>query len=292
MADWFISLDPSLIQLDVVHRWLHGCYWSPGIRRDVVERAFASSIVAGAYRDGRQLGVARANGPHGVALGGLAGLVTRVRKRVRCSVHNVRRADGSERGPQRAWPATSVARATSVAPTSVAPTSVARTAWPTRGCYRRAGGPCDTCPKACPRNGPHGERAARGCSRRAGGPSDESERGPQRAWPARRGPHRGCSRRADAGGAARTGWDCGPLGRGRGPHGVALGGGLAWSATAWSVTGVVRNGVVRNGVVRNGVAIGGLVGDVRIVRERVRCSVDSVRRADKADNDSSQVSSL
>ncbi len=59
MPDWFVSLDPGRIQLDVVYGWLHSCYWSPGIRRDVVERAFANSLVAGAYRDGRQLGVAR-----------------------------------------------------------------------------------------------------------------------------------------------------------------------------------------------------------------------------------------
>lgn len=59
MPDWFVSLDPGRIQLEVVYGWLHSCYWSPGIRRDVVERAFANSLVAGAYRDGRQLGVAR-----------------------------------------------------------------------------------------------------------------------------------------------------------------------------------------------------------------------------------------
>jgi GNAT superfamily N-acetyltransferase len=59
MADWSVSHDPAQIQLDVVHGWLFSCYWSPGIRRDVMERAFANSIVAGAYRDGRQIGVAR-----------------------------------------------------------------------------------------------------------------------------------------------------------------------------------------------------------------------------------------
>lgn len=59
MPEWFVSLDPARIQLDVVYGWLHTCYWSPGIRRDVVERAFTYSLVAGAYRDGRQLGVAR-----------------------------------------------------------------------------------------------------------------------------------------------------------------------------------------------------------------------------------------
>jgi GNAT superfamily N-acetyltransferase len=57
-----ISTDPARVQLDVVYPWLRDSYWSTNVRRDVVERAFANSIVAGAYRvaDGRQIGVARA----------------------------------------------------------------------------------------------------------------------------------------------------------------------------------------------------------------------------------------
>lgn len=57
--DWVISTDPARVQLDVVHGWLQGCYWSPGIRREVVEAAFAHSLVAGAYRGAAQIGVAR-----------------------------------------------------------------------------------------------------------------------------------------------------------------------------------------------------------------------------------------
>jgi GNAT superfamily N-acetyltransferase len=58
---WSLSLDPARVQLDVVYPWLRDCYWSPGVRRDIVEKAFASSLVAGAYRDtdGCQIGVAR-----------------------------------------------------------------------------------------------------------------------------------------------------------------------------------------------------------------------------------------
>ena len=59
MADWFVSTDPELVQLDVVYPWLRASYWSPDIRRDVVERAFANSLVIGAYRGATQLGVAR-----------------------------------------------------------------------------------------------------------------------------------------------------------------------------------------------------------------------------------------
>lgn len=55
-----ISTDPARIQLDLVYPWLRGSYWSPNVRRDVVERAFANSLVAGAYDGGVQVGVARA----------------------------------------------------------------------------------------------------------------------------------------------------------------------------------------------------------------------------------------
>lgn len=55
-----ISCDPARLDLDVIYGWLRGSYWSPNIRRDVVERAFANSVVAGAYVGGVQVGVARA----------------------------------------------------------------------------------------------------------------------------------------------------------------------------------------------------------------------------------------
>lgn len=57
---WHVSLDPARIQMDVVYPWLRGAYWSEGVRRDVVERAFGHSVVAGAYSsEGAQVGVAR-----------------------------------------------------------------------------------------------------------------------------------------------------------------------------------------------------------------------------------------
>lgn len=46
--------------MDTVYAWLRGSYWSPNIRREVVEAAFRNSISVGAYRDGVQVGVARA----------------------------------------------------------------------------------------------------------------------------------------------------------------------------------------------------------------------------------------
>lgn len=59
MPDWELSTDPARLDLDRIHAWLAGAYWSPGIRRDVVERAFAASLVIGAYAGGEQLAVAR-----------------------------------------------------------------------------------------------------------------------------------------------------------------------------------------------------------------------------------------
>ena len=57
-----MSTDPARVQIDVVHGFLSTCYWSPRIRRDVVERALANSIVVGAYEKatGAQVGYARA----------------------------------------------------------------------------------------------------------------------------------------------------------------------------------------------------------------------------------------
>ena len=56
------TVDPARIQLDTVWKLLRGSYWSPNIRRDVVERAIAGSIVAGAFdrESGAQVGFARA----------------------------------------------------------------------------------------------------------------------------------------------------------------------------------------------------------------------------------------
>ena len=57
-----LSTDPARVQVDVVHGYLSACYWSPGVRREVIEKALASSIVCGAYErsTGKQVGYARA----------------------------------------------------------------------------------------------------------------------------------------------------------------------------------------------------------------------------------------
>jgi GNAT superfamily N-acetyltransferase len=59
-TDWQLSTDPTWLQLDLVHGWLAASYWSPNIRFEVVERAFANSHFIGAYDQRRQqIGVAR-----------------------------------------------------------------------------------------------------------------------------------------------------------------------------------------------------------------------------------------
>lgn len=55
-----ISTDKSRLQIDRIHDWLAATYWSPGIARDLVERAIAGSTCVGAYRDGVQIGFGRA----------------------------------------------------------------------------------------------------------------------------------------------------------------------------------------------------------------------------------------
>ncbi len=61
-----IVLDDDATRLDVprVHGWLASSYWSPGIERALVERAIAGSHCLGAYRDGEQVGFARAITDH------------------------------------------------------------------------------------------------------------------------------------------------------------------------------------------------------------------------------------
>ena len=55
-----LSDDRARLDLSRVHGWLASSYWSPGIDRALMERAFAGSHCLGAYRDGVQVGVARA----------------------------------------------------------------------------------------------------------------------------------------------------------------------------------------------------------------------------------------
>ncbi len=54
--------DPDRVDVDAVHAFISGeSYWGPGRARDLVERAIRGSTrVVGLYRDGAQVGFARA----------------------------------------------------------------------------------------------------------------------------------------------------------------------------------------------------------------------------------------
>jgi GNAT superfamily N-acetyltransferase len=59
MSGITLSDDKALLDVARIHGWLTTAYWSPGIARDLVERAIAGSHCLGAYRDGTQIGFAR-----------------------------------------------------------------------------------------------------------------------------------------------------------------------------------------------------------------------------------------
>ncbi len=55
-----VSDDRDRLDLGAVHAYLTRSYWSPGVPRDVVERAAAGSLPVGLYApDGAQVGYAR-----------------------------------------------------------------------------------------------------------------------------------------------------------------------------------------------------------------------------------------
>lgn len=60
LADGYtLSDDRAAMQVDAVHSYLAGSYWSPGIPREIVARAIANSICVGVFRGGAQVGFAR-----------------------------------------------------------------------------------------------------------------------------------------------------------------------------------------------------------------------------------------
>lgn len=58
--DYFISTDPSLLNIDTIHHYLSGeSYWAKNIPRVVVEKSIANSMCFGFYRNDKQIGFAR-----------------------------------------------------------------------------------------------------------------------------------------------------------------------------------------------------------------------------------------
>ena len=58
--DYEISADPARLDLGAIHAFPSRSYWSPGIPREIVERAAAHSLCFGLYHRDAQVGVARA----------------------------------------------------------------------------------------------------------------------------------------------------------------------------------------------------------------------------------------
>ena len=56
---YIVSTDAARLDLDVIHGFLTQSYWSPGVPRDVVERAIKGSLCFGLYEGTRQIGFAR-----------------------------------------------------------------------------------------------------------------------------------------------------------------------------------------------------------------------------------------
>ena len=58
-GEYTVSSDPGRLDLDVIHGFLVGAYWSTGVPRAVVERAVAHSLCFGVYAGAAQVGFAR-----------------------------------------------------------------------------------------------------------------------------------------------------------------------------------------------------------------------------------------
>lgn len=54
-----VSTDPARLDLEVIHSFLYHSYWSPGIPRELVEKAMQHSLCFGLYENNKQIGFAR-----------------------------------------------------------------------------------------------------------------------------------------------------------------------------------------------------------------------------------------
>ncbi|MFN9753591.1 MAG: GNAT family N-acetyltransferase, partial [Planctomycetota bacterium] len=58
-GEYSISSDSAKLDVAVIHQFLSGSYWSPGLPLDVLQRALAGSLCFGLYPRGVQVGFAR-----------------------------------------------------------------------------------------------------------------------------------------------------------------------------------------------------------------------------------------
>lgn len=54
-----ISTDPARLNRNVIHDFLRGSYWAPGIPREVVDRSIDNALCFGVYEGDAQVGFAR-----------------------------------------------------------------------------------------------------------------------------------------------------------------------------------------------------------------------------------------
>ena len=59
-GEYVISADPARLDLGVIHSFLTESYWAKGVTEDTVARSVENSICFGAYKNGKQVGFARA----------------------------------------------------------------------------------------------------------------------------------------------------------------------------------------------------------------------------------------
>jgi GNAT superfamily N-acetyltransferase len=59
MAPFEFSFDKSRLDVAAIHAFLASTYWSPGIPREVVQRAIDNSLCIGGYAEGQQVAFAR-----------------------------------------------------------------------------------------------------------------------------------------------------------------------------------------------------------------------------------------
>jgi len=57
--EYEISEDKGRLDIDAIHAYLTQSYWSPGISREIVQRAVEGSMCFGVYRGAAQVGFAR-----------------------------------------------------------------------------------------------------------------------------------------------------------------------------------------------------------------------------------------
>jgi GNAT superfamily N-acetyltransferase len=54
-----VSTDRARLDVDLIHRFLTGCYWAQGISRELVARSIENALCFGIYAEGKQMGFGR-----------------------------------------------------------------------------------------------------------------------------------------------------------------------------------------------------------------------------------------